>query len=197
MRAGDKKRILAVAAASALGIMGAGLAFAAGDGGHHVTPPNMDLVYRLMNFGVMAVVLVILLRKPLKSALGGRIEQIKSELAELEAKKAAAQAELNEVEKRLKDAQGEREAIVAEFKAQGEFEAAKIVESAQALAARIKAQAQFTIEQETAMAKADLRREVAELSAALAEDLLKQKITADDQTRLVEEYLAKVQREVQ
>lgn len=192
MRSGDKKRILAVAAAAALGILGAGLAFAA-EGGHHVTPPNMDLVYRLMNFGVMAVVLVILLRKPLKSALGGRIEQIKSELAELEAKKAAAQAELSEVEKRLKDAAGEREAIVAEFQAQGEREAAKIVESAQALAQRIKAQAQFTIEQETAMAKAELRREVADLSAALAADLLKQKITADDQKRLVDEYLAKVQ----
>ncbi len=197
MRAGYKKPMLVAAAAAALSILGAGLAFASEAGGHHVTPPNMDLVYRLMNFGVMAVVLVVLLRKPLKSALGGRIEQIRSELAELEAKKAQAQAELNEVSKRVSDAQGEREAIVAEFKAQGEREAAKIVEAAQALATRIKAQAQFTIEQETAAAKADLRREVAELSAALAEDLLKQKINAEDQTRLVDEYLAKVQQEVQ
>jgi F-type H+-transporting ATPase subunit b len=189
--------MLAAAAAAALLTLGAGLAIASEAGGHHVTPPNMDLVYRLMNFVVMAVVLVVLLRKPLKSALSGRIEQIKSELAELEAKKAAAQAELADVSKRVADARGEREAIVAEFTAQGEREKAKILDAAQALAVRIKAQAQFTIEQETAAAKADLRREVAELSASLAEDLLKQKITADDQTRLVEEYLAKVQQEVQ
>jgi F-type H+-transporting ATPase subunit b len=188
--------MLAALSAAALMVLGAGLALAS-EGGHHVTQPNMDLVYRLMNFGVMAVVLVVLLRKPLKSALSGRIEDIKTELAELESKKAQAQAELAEVTKRVADAQGERDAIVAEFTAQGEREKAKILEAAQSLAARIKAQAQFTIEQETAAAKADLRREVAELSAALAEDLLKQKITAEDQTRLVEEYLAKVQQEVQ
>jgi F-type H+-transporting ATPase subunit b len=189
--------MLAALSAAALMVLGAGLAFASEGGGHHVTQPNMDLVYRLMNFGVMAVVLVVLLRKPLKSALSGRIEDIKNELAELEAKKASAQAELAEVTKRVADAQGERAAIVAEFTAQGEREKAKILDAAQTLAARIRAQAQFTIEQETAAAKADLRREVAELSAALAEDLLKQKITAEDQTRLVEEYLAKVQQEVQ
>ena len=193
-----KKPLLAAALGVALLTLGASLAFASGEGGHHhVTPPNMDLVFRLMNFAVMVVVLVFLLRKPLKSALSGRIEQIKAELAELEANKAKAQAELGEIVKRLKDAEGERETIVADFRAQGQREAAKIVEAAQALATRIKAQAQFTIEQETALAKADLRREVADLSAALAEDLLKQKITADDQTRLVEEYLAKVEREVQ
>ncbi|CAO0822705.1 F-type H+-transporting ATPase subunit b [Desulfarculales bacterium] len=195
MRSGYEKPMLA--AAAALSILGAGLAIASEAGGHHVTPPNMDLVYRLMNFGVMAVVLVVLLRKPLKSALSGRIEQIKGELAELEAKKAAVQAELSEVAKRLTDAQGERETIVAEFKSQGEREKTKILDAAQTLAARIKVQAQFTIEQETAAAKADLRREVSELSAALAEDLLKQKINAEDQTRLVDEYLAKVQQEVQ
>lgn len=197
MRGGDKLRWLSAAAGFAALTLGAGLAFASEGGGHHVTAPNMDLVYRLMNFGVMAVVLVILLRKPLGSALGGRIEQIKSELEELEAKKAEAQAELAQVEKRLADAQGERDVILAEFRSQGEREKDKIIESAQSLAARIKAQAQFTIEQETALAKGELRREVADLSASLAEDLLKQKITAEDQTRLVEEYLAKVQQEVQ
>lgn len=196
MRAGYKKPLLAIATA-ALFILGAGLALASEGGGHHVTPPNMDLVFRLMNFGVMVVVLVALLRKPIKSALAGRIEQIRTELQDLETQKGKAQAKLDEVSKRLADAQGERAAIVAEFQIQGEREAAKIVESAQALAARIKAQAQFTIEQETAAAKADLRREVAELSAALAEDLLKQKMGAEDQTRLVDEYLAKVQQEVQ
>jgi len=35
------------------------------------------------------------------------------------------------------------------------------------------------------------------MSAALAEDLLKEKINPEDQTRLVDEYLAKVSREVQ
>jgi F-type H+-transporting ATPase subunit delta len=56
----------------------------------------------------------------------------------------------------------------------------------------LRPQAQFAIEQETDLAKTELKREVAELSAALAEDLLKQNINAEDQNRLVDEYLTKV-----
>jgi F-type H+-transporting ATPase subunit b len=67
------------------------------------------------------------------------------------------------------------------------------VDNAKSLAERIKSQAQFTIEQETAQAKNELRREVAELSAQVAEDLLKQNIKPEDQARLVSDYLAKVQ----
>lgn len=155
----------------------------------------MDFVYRLMNFAVMAVVLVVLLRKPLKNAMSGRTKAIAEELEELEAKRDQARREYAEMESRLADAEGEREKILAEYRAQGERERERIIAEAQESAERIKGQAQFTIEQETKEAKAMLRREVSEMSAALAEDLLKQNITADDQSRLVDEYLDKVGQE--
>lgn len=197
MRCNRSKRWLAVLGAAGLLGLGAAAALASEAGGHHVTGPNLDLLWRVMNFAVLAVVLVLVLRKPLKAGLSGRVEQIKSELAELEAKREEAKRRYAEIEKRLKDAEGERDAILAEFREMGEREKAKILDSARSMAERIKAQAQFTIEQETAAAKADLKREIADMSAALAEDLLKQNITSEDQTRLVDEYLAKVQREVQ
>lgn len=179
----------------ALVLMGAGAAFASGGG--YSDEMIHELYFKIMNFAVLVVVVVVLARKPLKKGLNDRIQGIKDELADLESRRGKALAELAAVEKRLKDAEGDRETIVAEFRAQGEKEREKIIAAAEDNAQRIKAQAQFTIEQETAMAKVELRREVAQLSAALAEDLLKQKITAEDQTRLVDEYLAKVQQEVQ
>jgi F-type H+-transporting ATPase subunit b len=142
-------------------------------------------------------VLVVVLRKPLKSGLGSRVEQIKGELEELEAKREEARRAYALMEQRLADAAGEHEKILAEFRAMGEKEKAAIISGAETTAQRIKEQASFTIEQETAQAKAELRREVAEMSAALAEDLLKEKINSEDQTRLVDEYLAKVSQEVQ
>ncbi|MEW5914695.1 MAG: F0F1 ATP synthase subunit B [Thermodesulfobacteriota bacterium] len=156
-----------------------------------------NLLYRTLNFAVLVAVLIVVLRKPLKTGLGARVEQIKSELEELEAKREEARREYALMEQRLAHAAQEREEILKEFRALGEKEMAKIIASAQETAARIKEQASFTIEQETARAKADLRREVAEMSASVAEDLLKQKITSEDQTRLVDEYLDKVSREVQ
>jgi F-type H+-transporting ATPase subunit b len=155
--------------------------------------PWGDFVARCINFGILLAAIIFILRKPLGKALGDRTEGIQNELAELEAKKAEAEKAYKEMERRLADAQSEREEILADFRAQGEREYEKIVDNAKSLAERIKSQAQFTIEQETSQAKAELRREVAELSAQVAEDLLKQNIKPEDQARLVSDYLAKVQ----
>lgn len=157
----------------------------------------MDFVYRIMNFAVLVGVLFFVLKKPLKNGLAGRAQSIKDELEELEAKREQAEREYALMEKRLNDAETERESILEEYRKQGAREKARIIEDAHILSERIKSQAQFTIEQETKQAKAELRREIADLSAALAEDLVKENITADDQKHLVKDYLAKVGQEVQ
>jgi len=170
----------------------------ASSGGGGISDHQMwDFIYRIMNFVVLVAVLVVVLRKPLKSGLSSRVDQIKSELEELEAKREQARRDYALMEQRLADAAGEHDKILAEFRVMGEKEKAAIIAGAESTAQRIKEQASFTIEQETAQAKAELRRDVAEMSAALAEDLLKEKINSEDQTRLVDEYLAKVSQEVQ
>lgn len=183
-----------IAAAMVLVASSVSLAFAAEGGGHDKI---MDFVWRLMNFAVLIGALIFLLRKPISQGLSGRAQTIEQELKELEAKREEARQAYALMEKRLQEAEQEREAILAEFRAQGEREKEKIIQNAKTLAERIKSQAQFTIDQETKQAKAELRREVAELSANLAEDLLKQNINAEDQSRLVNEYLDKVGQEVQ
>jgi len=189
--------VFALAAAAAV-MLGSEALAASGGGEHGISSAKWwDFIARCINFGILLVALIFILKKPLGSALKGRTEGIKEELAELEAKKAEAERAYAQMEKRLADASAEREQILAEFRKQGEREYEKIVDSAKSQAERIKAQAQFTIEQETAQAKTELRREVAELSAQVAEDMLKQSISAEDQKRLVGDYLTKVHEEVQ
>ena len=190
-------RVRSILTAMTLTLACAGYALAAEHGGGEPYAPGMDFVWRIMNFAVVAVVLFVVLRKPLSQGLKSRSQGIKEELDELERKRDEARREYAEMEKRLADAEGERDAILAEFVAQGEREKEKIVSGAHALAERIKEQAQFTIEQETAEAKSQLRREVAEMSSNLAEDLLREKITTEDQSRLVGDYLAQVEQKVQ
>jgi ATP synthase F0 subunit b len=122
---------------------------------------------------------------------------IAQELSELEAKRDEARKEFAEMERRMQDAQGEREKVLKGFREQGERERQQIIDNAHKMAQRIKEQAESAIEQETAAAKSVLRQEIADLSANLAEDLLKENINADDQTRLVDEYLVKVGQEIQ
>ena len=155
-----------------------------------------DFVYRIINFVVLAAVLIFLLRKPLKSGLKSRSRAIAQELKDLESKRDEARRAYAMMEKRLTDIEKEREDILARFKEEGENEKKKILDDAHLLATRIKSQAQNTIEHETKLAKAELRREVAEMSAAVAERLVREKITHEDQSRLVDEYLTKVVQKV-
>jgi F-type H+-transporting ATPase subunit b len=176
-------------------LISASCAFAAGGG---VSDSQWaDLGARVLNFAVLAIVLVVLLRKPLGKVFKSRTEGIAQELSELEAKRDEARKEFAEMERRMQDAQGEREKVLKGFREQGERERQQIIDNAHKMAQRIKEQAESAIEQETAAAKSVLRQEIADLSANLAEDLLKENINADDQTRLVDEYLVKVGQEIQ
>lgn len=151
-----------------------------------------DLVWRTLNFAVLFIVLFIVLKKPLSQALGGRRENIANTLADLEQKKSEAEAKFKELEIKLGDLKTERDQILAEYIKSGEAEREKIISGAQEMAERIRQQADIAIQQEIKKAKDELTREIAELSASMAEDLVKKSINEEDQQRLVAEYLNKV-----
>ena len=162
---------------------------------HGVTPGQIsDLGKRALNFVVLVIALVFVLRKPMAKFFKGRQEDIAQTLKDLEAQKAEAEAKYREIEGKLASIETEREALMADYAKEGEEEKKKIIAHAHELAERIKKQAELTISQEINAAKTDLRREIADLSASMAEDLIKKNIDDQDQKRLVEEYLEKVVR---
>ena len=133
-----------------------------------------------------------LLRKPVSQALGARIKGIEDELSELEAKKAEAEKELAEYNQKFAQLEKETESIVAEYVRQGEEAKVRILKEAEAAADKLQAQAQKNIENEIQRVKAQLQGEIIDKALAQAEELVKEKVNADDQVKLVDEYLAKV-----
>lgn len=174
-------------------LAGLALASEAAGGGDYKT---WEFWMRVMNFVVMAVILYLLLRKPLKKFFQGRIEGIQEDLNDLEQRRDEASRQLGEAETRLKQVEEAKESILAQYRALGQREREQILEQAQKSAEYIKEQARFTINQETAKARNELRAEIARLSVQAAEELLKNQITDQDQERLLDEYLAKVPREL-
>ncbi|MFH1091392.1 MAG: F0F1 ATP synthase subunit B, partial [Pseudomonadota bacterium] len=165
-----------------------------GAGGGLSAEKIWDFVYRVMNFGVLFVILFVVLRKPLRQLFRNRRERIRETLADLEQKKAEAEARFKEIEARLADLDAERQKIIADYVREGEREKENIISNARQMAERIQRQAQIAIAQEIKSAKSDLTKEIAEKSAAMAEELIKKNIDDHDQERLVEEYLDKVVR---
>jgi F-type H+-transporting ATPase subunit b len=177
-----------------LALAGVALASEAAHGGHGGidSAKLSELLWRTVNFVVFAAILIKLVAKPAKNFFGSRSKEIAESLEDLEKQKAAATAALKEAEARLAEVAKEREAIIKMFMAEGETEKAKILDKANEVAARLKEMAALTIQQEVRKATQSLREEVADLSAQMAEELIKEKATFADQQGLVEEYLKKV-----
>jgi len=170
----------------------AGATEAGHGGGEHDATRLNDLIWRSVNFVVFAGVLIKLATKPIKEFFASRKQQIAQNLEELESQKAAAEKALAEAQAKLAAVAEEREKIIQLFISEGEAEKAKIIARAEQAAARIKEMAALTIEGETKKAAAQLKRELVETAAQLSEGLIKEHITADDQQRLVDDYLTKV-----
>lgn len=186
---------LALAAVLILALCGP--AMAAGDGhgeGDHGGAKGWVATdtYRVMNFGVLAVALFFLLKKPVAKALNARIEGIKAELETLEERKRKAESDLAEYERKLDTLGQEAETILAEYERQGEEARKRILAEAEQAAEKLRQQAQRNVEYEYKRAQADLHAEVLDAALSKAEALIRSSLTGDDQERLVDEYLQKV-----
>jgi F-type H+-transporting ATPase subunit b len=171
-----------------------GSAWASSEGGHGEGKLNkrLDLLWRTLNFVVLAGIVIFLIRKPLAQALQSRRQGIKDQLDDLEKQKEEAERRLAEYKRKLSLLGEEVEKIVAEYVRQGEAAKAKIVEEAQVAAEKLQEQAKKNIEHEFQKAKQQLKAEMAEQAVAMAEELIKKHINDEDQERIIDEYLTKV-----
>ena len=172
--------------------LGVGTALAAsGEGGGGKGWVATD-TYRVMNFVVLLVALILILRKPISQALSARIKTIKEQLESLETQKAEAEKKLAQYNDKLSQLESEAEKIVQGYIQQGNEAKAKILKEAEATAEKLQVQAKRNIEHEFSKARQELQREVVEKSLIQAEEMLKKTITDQDQDKLVNEYLDKV-----
>ena len=167
-----------------------GMAWASGEGGHSMWP---DFFYRVLNFSVMAAVLIFLYKKMnVKGYFSKRTETISNTLRDLEEKKKDAEKTYEEYKQKLARLDEETDRILKEYIEQGEREKEKIIANAEKAAVEIRQQADIAIDQEIKSAKESLQREIAELSVTAAEALLKEKIGDEDQKKLVDDFMSKV-----
>lgn len=168
---------------------------AAHGGGHgetHSKPWMVTDTAKVLNFAVLAIGLFLVLRKPVSQALSDRIKGIKEELEDLETRKAEVEKQLAEYDTKLATLDEEAEKVIAEYIRQGEEAKARILKEAESAADKLEEQAKKNIENEFKQAKEDLQAEIVEKALVKAEQLVQEKISAEDQDRLVDEYLAKV-----
>ena len=166
-----------------------------GGGGEHAEPVSVwhDIdTYKVLNFAILAIFLFFVAKKPVKEFFTSRIKGIENELADLEQKKEEAEKKIAKFEAKLKDLDAESKKIVDAYIKQGEEAKKRILVQAEEEAGKLEDMAKRNIDLEFKTAKAELKKEIVEKAIAEAEKLIQSSISADDQARLVDEYLEKV-----
>ncbi|MFN3534975.1 MAG: ATPase [Desulfatiglandales bacterium] len=171
------------------------LALAAEGGASHGPSEWADLLYRILNFGLMVVILVLVLRKSaIKSFFANRREELERRLVTLQKEKEEAERGYRELEAKLKEMEKSKGEIIEEFRREGEIEKEKIISKARERANYMLSQAEATIQRELQSAKERLMAEVMAMAAKKAEELLRKNIKDKDQDNLIEDFIQKVGR---
>ncbi len=189
-------RALAFACLLALAPLGALAAEDAHDAGHDAAAAAehaKEVAYEWINLAILAAVLGYFARKPVRDYLAARRETIAKNIASSEQLLQDAEAKLAEWNARAARLDADVQAILESTRKSAEVEKAAILADAEATASRIRQSAGGVVERELRAARVALRKEAAELAVTLAGSLLQQHTTEADRSRLVDEFIAKVE----
>ncbi|MBF0466672.1 MAG: ATP synthase F0 subunit B [Nitrospirae bacterium] len=148
--------------------------------------------WMIVNFAVFLSVIIYFLKKPLSEYFANRTRMIEQTLQEAKETKILAQKALDEIEKQLKMKDSEIERIIHIAKTSGEEERDKLVENAKRMADKIKEITEQNIEFEKRKAIAEIKKSAVESAMGMAEDTIKENITAEINNKLFEDAISQI-----
>jgi F-type H+-transporting ATPase subunit b len=144
----------------------------------------------LLNSAVLYWLLVRFAKKPLAHALKSRKASILRGMEEAGKMKQDSEARLAEYEQKLATLDQEIERIRQDMRSAGQSERKRILAEAKEKRTRMERDAQTLIGQELKTAREGLLLEMSRAALRSAENILRSRVTAADQNRLAEDYLA-------
>jgi F-type H+-transporting ATPase subunit b len=149
-------------------------------------------IFALLNFLVLAGIYWYFGKGPISRGLQQRHDDVAKEIEEAQRMKEEAQERAKTYQAKLANLENELEETKKALVDAGKTERERIVKEAEEKAERITRDATLRIDQEMKQIRDDLRRETVEIAIAAAEELLKKRMTDDDQSRLADEYLTEL-----
>jgi F-type H+-transporting ATPase subunit b len=153
---------------------------------------DKSLLVQAVNFLILLFVLWKLLYKPFMAKMDERTTAIKKSLEEAQLARTEAQRQQDENASRLREAYAEAQAIRDAALKEAADEQRKLVEAARGESQRLVESAKAQMDTDIRRARDELRREVADLSTAVAERLIRRSLRDDDHRRIVDEAIARM-----
>jgi F-type H+-transporting ATPase subunit b len=163
-----------------------------GEAAHEEEAMSPPFVLMVLNFLILVFILIKFGAPVARKAAQERHDQIKTALDEAAKLRDQAAKKLAEYETRIKDVDSEMKKLVDGIRADAEADKKRILEAAAVQAATMKRDAELRIAAEIELARAALTKEVTAAAAGATEKLLREKVTADDQNKLVATFITNV-----
>ena len=148
------------------------------------------LASQLVNFILLALLLYLVLYKPVLRMLNERKERITRSMADVDAARDAAAKAQQEYDRKVAEAQRKAQEIIAQAAQTGEKAKADIVADAHREAEKIKQDAIADAEQQKVRALGEVQSQIAGLSMMATERVLGQAMDEKTQRQLISSFLA-------
>lgn len=169
------------------------LQFLASEGGIALLDVNPGLaIWTTVTFLVVFLVLKYFAWGPIAQALDSRAEKIHSDIDRAESIRKEAEEKLTEYMSKLDGLKDEGQKIVSEARKDAERLKEEILESARNEAEQNREQGIRDVQMAANEALDRIHREVADLSVAIAGQILGRTLNADDHKKLIEDALGKL-----
>jgi F-type H+-transporting ATPase subunit b len=166
---------------------------ASASGTEHAGGPG-DLVWPAVNLALLVAALLYFARTPIRDYFASREDRIRDDLDSAARALGEAEARHAEWQRRLVELDGDLARIRTQASERAEAERGHILTDASAAAARIRSDARVAVDQELARAREELRQEAARLAIEIAAEALRASVTDADRDRLVDEFIASIER---
>lgn len=155
--------------------------------------PN-SVYFSIINFTLFVVLLVAVLRKPLRAYLHARRATFEAMLIEAQKAHKEAAAKLAEYEARMATLEAEIAGLKRIAKEEGEKDRVAIVAQAKDYSVKLKTDTQRMIAQELRSSKELLKGTTIDLAIVLAERMLRQQLKPADHAKLVKGYVSQLEK---
>ena len=152
----------------------------------------IQICAHLVNVGLLAFILAKLLYKPVQNFLARRTDKIKEQLDQAEDSMTKAKALKLQYERKLLDAERERDEILSEARKRAEETGRQILADAKKEADSVRERATANVEMEWERAQSDMRLAILDISAAMSEKFMRLAIDKETHDRLFAETMSEL-----
>ena len=153
-----------------------------------------EIVTQLLGFLIVFFILKKFAFASILGVIDARKKKIEDEFASIDKRKLAAEELEKEYRRRLDRIEQEAREKIQEASKISEGLARDIQERARLDAQKISERTKADIEQEIAKARLSMRNEIVEISSLITEKILREKLDAREQEKLVEKFVKELER---